>query len=142
MAVMPWSPLAGGFLTGKYQRENTKDIGRLSGANPFGDSKFTDRNWGILAVLGAVAEELDRPVAQVALAWTIARAGVTSTLIGVRSVAQIESNIAAAEIFLTDDQMERLNAASAPPYSFSSSLTTRGIRKMIFGGNVVAGWGD
>jgi aryl-alcohol dehydrogenase-like predicted oxidoreductase len=142
MAVMPWSPLAGGFLTGKYQRENTKDIGRLSGANPFGDSKFTDRNWSILAVLREVAKELDRPVAQVALAWTIARVGVTSTLIGARSVAQIESNIAAAEIVLTDDQMERLNAASAPPYSFSSSLTTRGIRKMIFGGNVVAGWGD
>jgi aryl-alcohol dehydrogenase-like predicted oxidoreductase len=69
MAVMPWSPLAGGFLSGKYRREDTKNTGRLSGPNPFGNSKFTDRNWEILEVLKTVAEELARPIAQVALAW-------------------------------------------------------------------------
>jgi aryl-alcohol dehydrogenase-like predicted oxidoreductase len=142
MAVMPWSPLAGGFLSGKYHRENTKDIGRLSGANPFGDSKFTDRNWDILAALAKVAEELNRPVAQAALAWTLARPGVTSTLIGARSVQQVESNIAATEIVFTNEQLTRLDAASTPPASFSSSLTSRGIRRMVFGGNDVAGWDE
>ena len=48
MAVVPWSPLAGGFLSGKYNRSDTSDTGRLSGANPFGNSKFVDRNWDIL----------------------------------------------------------------------------------------------
>jgi hypothetical protein len=61
MGVMPWSPLAGGFLTGKYKRGDTGDSGRLSGANPFGDSKFVDRNWAILDALNAVAAEIDRP---------------------------------------------------------------------------------
>lgn len=45
MGVMPWSALAGGFLTEKYRREDTGGSGRLSGANPFGNSKFVDRNW-------------------------------------------------------------------------------------------------
>ena len=55
MGVMPWSPLAGGFLTGKYRREDTSGSGRLSGPNPFGNSKFTSRNWDVLAVLNSVA---------------------------------------------------------------------------------------
>lgn len=142
MGIMPWSPLAGGFLTGKYKRGNTGDTGRLSGANPFGDSKFVDRNWDILDVLKSVASELDRPVAQVALAWTLARPGVTSTLIGARNVSQLESNIAATEIQLTLEQMQNLDAASAPVPGFSSSLAQPFIRKMIFGGHNVAGWGE
>jgi aryl-alcohol dehydrogenase-like predicted oxidoreductase len=142
MGVMPWSPLAGGFLSGKYRREDTSGSGRLSGANPFGDSKFTDRNWAILDVLREVSAELNRPMAEVALAWVMARPGIASTLIGASKLSQIESNIAATEIPLNQDQMERLNAASAPPASFSSSLTTPGIRQMVFGGNQVIGWGE
>lgn len=140
MGIMPWSPLAGGFLSGKYKRDDTRHTGRLSGANPFGDSKFVDRNWGILDVVKAVAAELDRPVAQVALAWTLARRGVGSTLIGASKVAQLESNIAATDIELSADQMKRLDHASAPAPSFSSSLATPAIRRMVFGGHEVTGW--
>jgi aryl-alcohol dehydrogenase-like predicted oxidoreductase len=142
MGIMPWSPLAGGFLTGKYKRGSTASSGRLSGANPFGDSKFTDRNWDILDVLEAVAKDVERPVAQVALAWTLTRSGVASTLIGARKVSQLESNIAATELQLTSDQLVRLNEASAPPPGFSSSLTTPLIRRMVFGGHNVVGWGE
>ena len=142
MAVMPWSPLAGGFLSGKYKRENTSATGRLSGANPFGDSKFTDRNWQILDMLKTVAGELGLAIAEVALAWAIARPGVTSTLIGASKVSQIESNIAATNISLTADQMTRLNEASAPPVGFSSGLTSREIRRMVFGGHDVEAWGE
>lgn len=123
MGVMPWSPLAGGFLTGKYKREDTSDTGRLSGNNPFGNSKFSDRNWDILEVLKAVAQEHDRPAAQVALAWTMARPGVTSTLIGASTVAQLKNNIAATEVSLSAEQMSRLNKASAPTPGFTSTLT-------------------
>lgn len=142
MAIMPWSPLAGGFLSGKYHRDDTSNSGRLSGPNPFGDSKFSGRNWAILDAVKTVAGEIERPVAQVALAWALARPGITSTLIGASKVEQLESNMAAVEIGLTNDQMTRLNTASAPPPTFSSSLVTPQIRKMVFGGQSVTGWGD
>lgn len=142
MAVMPWSPLAGGFLTGKYSRDSTGGIGRLSGSNPFGDSKFSDRNWQILDLLKSVSEEVGRSVAEVALAWVMSRPGVTSTLIGASKRSQIDSNIAAADIVLTDDQMSRLNSVSAPAATFSSSLVNPTIRQMIFGGQTVKAWGE
>ena len=142
MGIMPWSPLAGGFLSGKYRRGNTADTGRLSGANPFGNSKFTDRNWEILDVLNSVAVALDRPAAQVALAWTLARAGVAVTLIGASKLSQLESNIAATEIRLDAGMMQRLDDASAPVMGFSAGLTQPFIRRMIFGGHDVAGWGE
>jgi aryl-alcohol dehydrogenase-like predicted oxidoreductase len=140
MGVMPWSPLAGGFLTGKYDRADTSRGGRLSGPNPFGNSKFTARNWEILAELEAVAAELDRPAAQVALAWILKRPGVSSILVGASKLSQLESNIAATDIRLNDVQMKRLLDVSAPPLGFSSSLALPMIRNMIFGGHDVAGW--
>lgn len=140
MGIMPWSPLAGGFLTGKYRRENTAGVGRLSGANPFGDSKFVDRNWEILDLLEAVAAEIDRPAAQVALAWNLARAGVASTLVGASKLSQLESNIAATDIRLNPAQMQRLDDASAPVPGFTAALAQPFIRRMVFGGHDVSGW--
>lgn len=144
MAVMPWSPLAGGFLTGKYRREDTAATGRLSGANPFGDTKFSDRNWTILAAVREVAAEQSRPCAQIALAWVMAQPGVASTLIGARTLGQLRRNLAATEVTLTPDQRARLDQASAPAVGFSAGLTTPAIRRMIFGGNevrrLVPGW--
>lgn len=142
MGVMPWSPLAGGFLSGKYRREDTSGTGRLSGANPFGDSKFVDRNWDILDAARGVAAEVDRPVAQVALAWTLARSGVTSTIVGASNVAQLESNLAASELPLSEEQLRRLDAASAPIPGFSAALTSQSIRRMLFGDHEVTGWAE
>ncbi len=142
MAVMPWSPLAGGFLTGKYRREEPGHSGRLSGPNPFGNSKFCDRNFAILDTLLDVSTEVGRPPAQVALAWVMARPGVTSTLIGARSVAQLTGNLAAAEITLTPAQTERLTTASAPPMGFTAALAQPMIRRMIYGGHDVRGWAE
>jgi aryl-alcohol dehydrogenase-like predicted oxidoreductase len=142
MGVMPWSPLAGGFLSGKYQRGDTVGKGRLSGANPFGDSKFSDRNWDVLDLLRSIAAELERPVAQLALAWVMAQPGVTSTLIGARNLDQLASNLAATEIKISPDQMQRLNAASQPPLGFSAMLALPMIRQMIFGDQSVTGWGE
>ena len=140
MGVMPWSPLAGGFLTDKYQRRDVTNTGRLSGANPFGQSKFVDRNWLILEALRDVAAEVDRPMAQVALRWVMQRPGVTSTLIGVRSMNQLADNLAATTFELGKAQMASLDAASAPLPGFSAGLTSPAIRRMIFGGNDVSGW--
>jgi aryl-alcohol dehydrogenase-like predicted oxidoreductase len=142
MGIMPWSPLAGGFLSGKYRRNDTSGTGRLSVANPFGDSKFVARNWDILDAAKAIAAEIDRPVAQVALAWTLARPGVASTLVGASKVEQLESNIAATEIRLSAEQLARLDVASAPVPGFSASLTSAGLRRMVFGGHDVTGSGE
>ncbi len=142
MGVMPWSPLAGGFLTGKYKRNDTSGTGRLSGPNPFGDSKFSDRNWEILAILKEVAAEQDRTAAQIALAWVMAQPGVTSTLVGASSVSQLSGNIAATGVRLTGDQMNRLDQISATRAGFSASLTAPMIRRMVYGGHEVRGWAE
>ena len=140
MGLMPWSPLAGGFLTGKYRREDTSGSGRLSGPNPFGNSKFTSRNWDVLEVLKSVAAEHGRPAAQIALAWVMARPGVAATIIGASKLEQLASNIAASEIVLSAEQMKRLDEVSAPGPGFSAGLASPMIRRMVFGGNDVTGW--
>lgn len=140
MGVMPWSPLAGGFLTGKYRREDTSGSGRLSGPNPFGDSKFVERNWAVLDVLKSVAAEMDLPPAQVALAWVMARPGVASTIVGARTTSQLQGHVAATDVVLDEARISRLTEASAPLPGFSAALASPMIRRMVFGGTDVAGW--
>lgn len=142
MGIMPWSPLAGGFLSGKYRREDTSGTGRLSGANPFGDTKFADRNWDILDALKGVSADIGRSPAEVALAWTLHRPGVASTLIGASSTAQLDNNIAAAALHLDKAHLERLDTASATPPGFSAALTAPFIRRMVMGGHDVIGWNE
>ena len=141
LGVLPWSPLAGGFLAGKYQQgEDNSNQGRLSGSNPFSGpfTKFTERNWQILDALRAVAEDIGRPPAQVALAWAVAQPGITSTLIGASKLAQLEDNLAALEINLTPQQLETLNSVSSPGLDFFSA----GLRQVVFGGASVKGWDE
>ena len=144
MGMCPWSPLAGGFLTGKYRKSDAQKSpageGRLSGANPFGDTKFTERNWDILATLKTMAAEMDRPVAQVALAWTLARPGITSTIIGASKLEQVEDNLASLQIRFSSAQMDALNAGSVLDPSQPDGFFSPGLKQMIFGGNSVQGW--
>tara|TARA_R110002033_G_scaffold39943_1_gene80047 strand:- start:478 stop:1560 length:1083 start_codon:yes stop_codon:yes gene_type:complete len=140
MGIMPWSPLAGGFLTGKYEQNTEQKKGRLSKPNPFGNSKFTDKNWKILSVLKQVSTQLDRPVAQTALAWTLTKPEVTSTLVGATSVKQMASNIAALDVEFSVDQLKLLNEVSGLTSEFSDLMGSSGIRNMVFGGFDVKGW--
>lgn len=89
-----------------------------------------------------MTEDVERPAAQVALAWAMARPGLASTLIGARSVAQLAGNIAAADLVLTQAQMARLKSASAPATGVSAALARPVIRRMVFGGNELRGWGE
>ncbi len=139
MGIMPWSPLAGGFLTGKYQQDAPAAAeGRLSGNNPFGQSKFSERNWQIMQAVQRVASELGLPVAQVALAWARQKRGVDSVLIGAKTVAQLDDNLASLGVVLSPDVMTRLDALSAPPAVFPYSAFNGDIRRSIFGGADVA----
>jgi aryl-alcohol dehydrogenase-like predicted oxidoreductase len=120
LGVTPWSPLRGGLLSGKYGR-NKQPIGE--GRHVPGVSKsLNDRNYAIIEAAEAVAAELGTGVAQVALAWVLARPGVASPILGARTLAQLEGNLAALDLALPPELVARLDAASAPtpifPHSF------------------------
>ena len=137
LGVVPWSPLDGGFLAGKYRREDTRSQGgRLSGANPFGDSKFTERNWRILDVLRSVSQEVGRPMAQVALAWVAGRPGVASVLIGASRPEQVHENLAALDLELAPEHRRALDDASAPEPAYPYAIFEPDINRMVFGTKV------
>lgn len=145
MGVCPWSPLASGFLTGKYRRtddEGGAGEGRLevmkdSPAPVF--QKFNERNWRLLDVLIDVAREIDRSPAQVAINWITRRQGVTSTLIGATKPTQLEDNLAALEFDIPDELSQKLDEVSQPerifPYVFFEPL----IQSMLTNGTQVRG---
>lgn len=112
LGVTPWSPLKGGLLTGKYGR-NRQPVGE--GRHVPGVSKsLTERNFAIVEAAEAVAAELGAGVAQVALAWVLGRPGVASPILGARTPAQLDANLAALEVTLSEAQVARLDAASEP----------------------------
>jgi aryl-alcohol dehydrogenase-like predicted oxidoreductase len=142
LGIVPWSPLAAGFLAGKYERAETGATGegRLSGPNPFGNTKFTERNWQVLDVLRQVATEAGQPLAQVALAWALTRPGVSSLIVGASKLEQLRDNMAALEIQLTPEQLRALNAGSVSDPAFPEGFFSAGLQRGIFGGHAVQGW--
>ena len=142
IGVVPWSPLAGGFLTGKYHRGDAAPTGdgRLASDNPLGQTPFTDRNWAILDVVRRVAAEVGRTPAEVALAWTVAQSGVDAVLIGASQPDQLAPNVEALDLALTVEQHAALDEASAPPQAFPWNAFTPAIRQHIFGGTDVTAW--
>ncbi len=112
LGLVPWSPLGYGLLTGKYAREDTKTGGRLSGANPFGDTLFTEANWRTVDALREVAGELGLSMPRVALAWLLARPGVASILLGARTPEQLRDNLAALDVSLAPETIARLEEAT------------------------------
>ncbi|ELZ96765.1 putative oxidoreductase (aldo-keto reductase family protein) [Haloferax mucosum ATCC BAA-1512] len=112
LGIIPWSPLAGGFLTGKYTRnERPPEDSRAANDQHFADSYLTPTNFDTLDVIETVAAEVDASPAQVSLAWLRHHPQVTAPIIGARTVAQLKEDIVAADIDLTDDQFERISAA-------------------------------
>lgn len=113
LGVLPWSPLSGGFLTGKYTRDNPNPEGaRRTGFDfpPIDE----ERGFDAVDVLDQVAGDRSASIAQVALAWVLAQPGVTSIIIGANKMSQLEDNLKAAEIKLTAEEVERISATTAP----------------------------
>jgi len=142
LGVCPWSPLAAGFLAGKYAREGNGATGegRLAGPNPFGDRLFTERNWRVLGALRAVAAEVGRPMAQVALAWASAQPGITSSILGASKVDQLLDNLASLEIRLAPEHLKALDDPSKPDLGLPYEVFTPEVNRMIFGGSTVQPW--
>ena len=136
MGVTPWSPLKGGVLTGKYTRENRETI--EPGRGPWVKNNLTDRNMDIVDALCAVANEMDATPAQVALAWIQQRPGVSSTIIGARTIDQLAANLRALDVSLTEEQRRRLDEVSAVDPIFPQSFLPF-TKNNIQGGTTVNG---
>jgi aryl-alcohol dehydrogenase-like predicted oxidoreductase len=122
LAILPWSPLARGFLGGKYKRgEDIPGDSRFAadakGAPLFQErtrKHFSDMAYGVLDVIQELAQEKQVTTAQVALAWVIRQPGVTSPIIGPRTMAHFEDNLGALDVEITADDRARLDAVSPP----------------------------
>ena len=116
LGVLVWSPLAGGLLSGKYRRNHQAPVGSRH-LSDWGEPPVYDPEglYDLVELLISIAEQHEVSAAQVALAWTLGRPGVTSLVIGARTGDQLADNLEAASLSLTDDERARLDAASAPP---------------------------
>jgi aryl-alcohol dehydrogenase-like predicted oxidoreductase len=115
LALIPWSPLAGGFLTGKYRRGDRPPPGSRLGQNPEGmDPHFTDAAFRVLEGVTTLAAEKGCTPGQVALAWVAQQPGVTSPIIGPRTQAQLEELLGAMDVRLTAEDLARLDAVAPP----------------------------
>ena len=119
LGLLPWSPLGGGWLTGKYQRDQ-----RPTGATRLGDDpqrgmeawdrRGTARTWDVIDAVQGVAEARGVSMAEVALAWVTDRPGVTSTILGARTTEQLQANLRAAGLHLSPEETNALDEASDP----------------------------
>ena len=118
LGVVPWSPLAGGFLTGKYERgEPAPEGSRLAQRDTDPAEEYGDEAWAVLDEVRAVAEEKEATPLQVSLAWLLHKDVVTAPIIGPKTVPQLEENVAALGIDLTDEEMARLEAPIDPAWA-------------------------
>lgn len=120
IGILPWSPLAGGWLTGKYRRDTTPTGATRLGENPdrgmeaYGPRNAQERTWAVIDAVRAVAESRGISMARVALAWLADRPAVTSVILGARTVDQLDDNLSAAALHLSAAETARLDEASAP----------------------------
>jgi aryl-alcohol dehydrogenase-like predicted oxidoreductase len=117
LGLLPWSPLGGGYLSGKYRRDELPGGDTRLGDNPERGMEAwarrgTDRTWRIVEALQAVADRRGVSMAAAALAWVTDRPGVTSTILGARTVEQLTANLEAADLHLDLEETAALDVAS------------------------------
>jgi len=146
IAICPWSPLAGGFLSGKYKRgeqtgpsDSRLEIQKAAGTTIF--ERYTDRNWKVLDVLLEVSKEIGGPPAEVALNWVATQPGVTSTIIGATKLPQLDSNLSSLDFTIPAELRARLDKAgeldpTAQPYAFF----TPALQARIRGNTAIRAW--
>jgi aryl-alcohol dehydrogenase-like predicted oxidoreductase len=133
IGIIPWSPLRGGWLAGKYRRGmdappagSRADVRAVDGGWPEAwETYANDRTWDVVDAVVEVAEKTGRTPSQVALRWLMQRPGVTAPIIGARTMEQFEDNLAAAGASLADEHMQRLTAVSDRPLPYPYGLLTR-----------------
>ncbi len=126
MAILPWSPLAGGFLTGKYDRnvgEEARAGGRLTTSPRGGQLLQDERKLAVAETLSAIAADAGCSAAQLALAWMMRRTNTRVVpIIGARNLAQLEDNLGAVEVRVGEGELARLDALTAPEPEYPQTL--------------------
>lgn len=123
VGLLPWSPLAGGWLSGKYRRDVSPTGATRLGDNPsrgmeaYEPRNAQERTWRILDAVDEVAQAHGVSQAQIALAWLARQSVVTSVILGARTIEQLAENLCAVAVLLTPDEIEVLSAVSAPEFS-------------------------
>jgi aryl-alcohol dehydrogenase-like predicted oxidoreductase len=120
MGVTPWSPLRSGILSGKYTRANRDQVqpsGRSWAAGYLQESTYK-----LIDELEIIAKEVDTTVARVALAWVQGRPGVTSTILGARTIQQLDDNVAALEVEISPAHLAKLDELTKPALNFPAQF--------------------
>jgi aryl-alcohol dehydrogenase-like predicted oxidoreductase len=114
VGVIPWSPLAGGFLTGKYDREADPEGDVRAATDDYTRERFTDENWAVLEEIRAIADDHDATPAQVSLAWLLHKDVVDSPIVGPRRRSHLAENLGAVDVSLSDDELARIEEPITP----------------------------
>jgi aryl-alcohol dehydrogenase-like predicted oxidoreductase len=139
LGLLPWSPLGGGWLTGKYTRETRPSGATRLGENPnrgveaYDGRRSIERTWAVIDGVASIAGTRAISMAQVALAWLVDRPGVSSVILGARTLEQIKENLGAADLHLTVDELATLDAASDPApadYPYGTAGTEQRARSL------------
>jgi len=114
MAIIPWGPLCGGLLSGKYNRDEQVEGARWQDGKDNANRRATDHTWEVLDFLRAMASDKGCSMSQLALAWNMAQPGVTAPIIGPRTFAQVEDNLQAVHVELTEEDLARIDDLVSP----------------------------
>lgn len=142
MGIMVWSPLASGFLSGKYKPSEGAFAGEgrletLKDSQNPAFQKFTEKNWRIVAELETAAKELGHSMAQIAVNWTANQPGVGSVIVGATKLAQLNDNLKALDFVIPQELSDRLESVSRPEAQFPYTFFDPEIQGMIHGGKPV-----
>lgn len=124
LAILPWSPLAGGLLSGKYSRDGSAPEGSRRAAFDFPPAD-KDRAFRVIDAARAIAQTHESTVARVALAWLLHQPHVTSVIIGAKTREQLQDNLASTELKLSAEELQKLNDASAIPSEYPAWMLDR-----------------
>ncbi|WP_411966840.1 aldo/keto reductase [Haloferax sp. YSSS75] len=116
VGVIPWSPLAGGFLTGKYERDDSVPADTRAETDEYTSNRFTDENWAVLDVIRELADEKDATPAQISLAWLLHKPVVDAPIVGPRTIDHLDENLGALDIELTPDEIDRIEEPKTPQW--------------------------
>ncbi len=125
IAVQPWGAIGGGFLSGKYSRDGdrTRGTGRLTQREP--ERTDDDRRWAVLDTVREIAAEVGATPAQVAMHWVTRQPGIAGTLVGAKSPEQLADTVGALTLDVSQEQLDRLTAVSAPSLPFPHGILAR-----------------
>jgi aryl-alcohol dehydrogenase-like predicted oxidoreductase len=136
LGVTPWSPLKSGVLSGKYTRENAGKVKPARGERT--SSALTERAYQVIDVLRRVAREVESTPARVALAWVQGRPGVASSIIGARSLTQLDDNLGALDVRLNPEHLTALDEVSKPDLNFPAEFLAN-VHNFAYGGTTING---